>query len=283
MAVCAFVRLADPLPARIARELLFDQYQRLKPRAYDPQPVRIVDIDEASLAAIGQWPGGAPISPASSIACTRLGAASIAFDMVFPETRPDVARQHRTTPGRACGDWRRGRGTFDAKLPDNDKIFAAALADSNIVLGFGILPGENTFRPVCKAGLAFTGLDPVRSIAGFAAAIGNIPALQNEAAGLGAISISPQDNQGIVRQVPLGVERWARCLPEPGAGGSPGRARRPDDPCQVDARRTRGGAFGPGWGFRDSDDAARRVPGVFQPGGTRALRLDRPIASGPTR
>ncbi len=203
MAVCAFVRLADPLPARIARELLFDQYQRLKPRAYDAQPVRIVDIDEASLAAIGQWPW-----PRTDLArvverLNALGAASIAFDMVFPEAdrmspasigrRPDV----RAAMGADVAN------TLDGKLPDNDQIFAAALADSNIVLGFGILPGENAFRPARKAGLAFTGLDPARSIAGFAAAIGNIPPLEAEAAGLGAISISPQDNQGIVRQVPL--------------------------------------------------------------------------------
>src|SRR4051794_27517648 len=88
---CAFavgsaaVRVQDPAPLKIARELLFDTYQRIKPREYQPAPVRIVDIDEASLGAIGQWPW-----PRSELArltdrLVSLGAAAVAFDMVFPE------------------------------------------------------------------------------------------------------------------------------------------------------------------------------------------------------
>ena len=48
---------ADPGPLADARNGLFDLYQRAAPRAYDPDlPVRVVDVDEASLARIGQWP-----------------------------------------------------------------------------------------------------------------------------------------------------------------------------------------------------------------------------------
>src|SRR4029079_17099318 len=36
---------------------VFDTYLNLKPREVDPAlPVRIVDIDDASLARVGQWP-----------------------------------------------------------------------------------------------------------------------------------------------------------------------------------------------------------------------------------
>jgi adenylate cyclase len=39
------------------RLIAFDYYQRLDPQPYDPNlPVRIVDIDEKSLAMFGQWP-----------------------------------------------------------------------------------------------------------------------------------------------------------------------------------------------------------------------------------
>jgi len=39
------------------RNKVFDTYQRLKPRAYDPGvPVRILAIDEESLGRLGQWP-----------------------------------------------------------------------------------------------------------------------------------------------------------------------------------------------------------------------------------
>ncbi|HUN49827.1 MAG TPA: hypothetical protein VMU42_01870, partial [Candidatus Sulfotelmatobacter sp.] len=34
---------------------VFDYYQRFSPRAYEAAPVRIVDIDDESLAKLGQW------------------------------------------------------------------------------------------------------------------------------------------------------------------------------------------------------------------------------------
>ena len=36
--------------------LVFDTYQRMVPRSYADAPVRIVDIDDTSIAKLGQWP-----------------------------------------------------------------------------------------------------------------------------------------------------------------------------------------------------------------------------------
>ncbi|WP_442880154.1 CHASE2 domain-containing protein [Aurantimonas sp. A2-1-M11] len=52
----ALVRVLDPFPVQVARNVYFDQLQRLSPRDYVPLPIRVVDIDEASLATLGQWP-----------------------------------------------------------------------------------------------------------------------------------------------------------------------------------------------------------------------------------
>ena len=42
------LRLWDPVPVQQLRFLVFDSYQRLEPRLYDPRlPVKIVDIDNA--------------------------------------------------------------------------------------------------------------------------------------------------------------------------------------------------------------------------------------------
>jgi CHASE2 domain-containing sensor protein len=39
------------------RNFAFDAFQRQSPRAYDPNaPVRVIGIDEESLASYGQWP-----------------------------------------------------------------------------------------------------------------------------------------------------------------------------------------------------------------------------------
>jgi adenylate cyclase len=46
----------DSRQQQVLRNSLFDQYQRWQPRAAADLPVRIIDIDEASLARYGQWP-----------------------------------------------------------------------------------------------------------------------------------------------------------------------------------------------------------------------------------
>jgi adenylate cyclase len=49
-------RMAEPNILKSARNIVFDNYQRIKPRIAVPTPVRIVDIDDASLKKFGQWP-----------------------------------------------------------------------------------------------------------------------------------------------------------------------------------------------------------------------------------
>jgi adenylate cyclase len=51
------IRYADPFFLQALRLIAFDTYQRLAPESYDPNlPIRVVNIDEESLATIGQWP-----------------------------------------------------------------------------------------------------------------------------------------------------------------------------------------------------------------------------------
>ena len=132
---------------------------------------------------------------------------------------------------------------LDGKLPDNDEIFAACHS-----------------RQECRAGLWHPSRRERRSAApqsrpclhGARSRPGHRRLRRGDrqhrgfakcnAAGLGAISISPQDNQGIVRQVPLIWSDGQACLPEPGPGGSAGGAGRPDDPGPLHPGRTRGRA-----------------------------------------
>lgn len=125
--------LADPLALQTFRHHGFDQYQRWRPRDYVPVPVRIVDIDEASLAKTGQWPW-----PRTKLAqlvdqLDKQGAAAIGFDVVFAE--PD-----RTSPRRASAQWPlppSAKAVLD-DLPDHDTVFAQAIARHGVVLGFAV-------------------------------------------------------------------------------------------------------------------------------------------------
>jgi len=197
------LRIADPYEVRLARELVFDEFQRLAPRPYRAAPVRIVDIDEISLARIGQWPWPRSDLARLTMRLRSLGASAIVFDMIFPE--PD-----RLSPSHLVRqeDLRRAIGppladALAPLLPDNDELFRTSIASAPVVLGFGIAPGTDERRPILKAGLAFTGADPRAALPVFQAATSNLTLLEEAAKGIGAITLSPLDAQGVVRRVPL--------------------------------------------------------------------------------
>src|SRR5271155_5128627 len=98
------------------RNLVFDAYQRASPRPYQPVPVKVVDIDDETLAKLGQWPWPRTDVARLTQILADAGAASIAYDVVFSE--PD-----RTSPARIAQILRANPGAkshFDdiAALPD---------------------------------------------------------------------------------------------------------------------------------------------------------------------
>src|SRR5438128_12231222 len=81
----AAFRIADPAPVEELRVRTFDTFQVIEPRVKTARPVTIVDIDEKSLAKLGQWPWPRSRIADMIINLTRLGAVVIAFDIVFAE------------------------------------------------------------------------------------------------------------------------------------------------------------------------------------------------------
>ena len=135
VALLTWLRLADPYAVQTLRDLTFDSYQRIHPREAQDAPVRIIDIDEESLAEIGQWPWPRNIMAELVQRLTNLGAAAVVIDGLFPE--PD-----RLSPSRLAETL--GVSTGDANgevLPDYDQQLAAVLAASPSVLGFSVNPG----------------------------------------------------------------------------------------------------------------------------------------------
>ena len=87
------LRVANPSIVTELQERTFDAYQRIKPRAYADYPVRIADIDDASIAAYGQWPWSRARLAALTNRLAELGAAVVSYDILFAET-------DRTNPAR---------------------------------------------------------------------------------------------------------------------------------------------------------------------------------------
>jgi adenylate cyclase len=141
--------------------------------------VRVVDIDEAALAAEGQWPWPRDRLALLVERLSELGAAVIAIDMLFPE------------PDRWSPD-----GT-------NDRRFAAALRAAPTVMGFAVSPGVPALPGPPKAGFAVSGSNPLPSVPQLPGAVLPLPELREAAAGLGSLSLNNSDAGDIVRRIPL--------------------------------------------------------------------------------
>jgi adenylate cyclase len=190
------LRGQDPGFLAATRANGFDTLQRLFPRAEAELPVRIVAIDEASLEKLGQWPWPRDRLAALVDKLSAMGAAVVAFDVLFPE--PD-----RLSPSRIAAD----NGFLDKldarSLPDNDRIFAAAIGRARVVLAFSNAPGGKRPVPLLKTGFAVTGEAVSGAPPRLAAVAANLPELEEAAAGIGAINIDLASEQGVARQLPL--------------------------------------------------------------------------------
>jgi adenylate cyclase len=204
------LRVADPLPLHELRVRTFDVYQILKPRAVTQRPVVIIDIDEKSLARFGQWPW-----PRTRVAdlvrrLTDLGAAAIAFDIVFAE--PD-----RLSPAAVAETFHdldeESRARLRA-LPSSDRVLADVLRRAPAVLGESGLP-KFVPQPELKlplTGLATLGTDPRPFLLKFPGLLRNIPVLEEAAPGRGLFTIRTE-RDGIVRRVPMIMEAQGYLMP----------------------------------------------------------------------
>src|SRR5437762_4116916 len=206
----AALRIVDPAPVAALRVRTFDTCQLIDPRVKTARPVTIIDIDEKSLAKLGQWPWPRTRIADMIINLTRLGAVVIAFDIVFAE--PD-----RLNTGAVADTIRYLDEVTRAKLralPSNDQIFADAIRRSRVVLGETGLPEVLTEfdKSLPVTGLAMLGEEPRPFLLDFPGLLRNIRGLEEAAAGRGLFSIKPE-RDGIVRRVPMLMQAQGTVLP----------------------------------------------------------------------
>jgi adenylate cyclase len=206
----AALRIADPAPIEELRVRTFDTFQLIEPRVKTARPVTIVDIDERSLAKLGQWPWPRTNIADIIINLTSLGAVVIAFDIVFAE--PD-----RLNPDAAAKTMRYLDEATRSKLrelPSNDQILANAIKRSRVVLGEtglnSVMSEFDSTLPV--TGLAMLGEEPQPFLFDFPGLLRNVHVLEEAAAGRGLFTIKTE-RDGIVRRVPMLLQAQGATLP----------------------------------------------------------------------
>jgi adenylate cyclase len=204
------LRIWDPSPVARLRAVVFDTYQQINPRHFDPGlPLRIVDIDEESLKRIGQWPWPRTVLAELVKKLSGNGAAAVGFDMVFPE--PD-----RMSPANALRFWPQSDALASLraeveKLPSNDHVLAEAIGQGPVVLGFIATPQDGS-TPQSKAGFAHGGDDPKLFAPAYPGAAASLPELQDKASGAGSLNWLPEHDQ-IIRRVPMVVQVGDKLYP----------------------------------------------------------------------
>jgi len=196
------VRVVDPYPVEFMRLKLFDVYQKLKPRQVSIRPVAILDLDEQSLAEIGQWPWPRTIIADMVKNLMDMGAILVAFDIVFAE--PDRMNPESVADSIASLDDDM-RGIL-RKLPSNDTYFAETIKKSRVVLGQASY-WENIEKdqatpirsPIFVRGPK--GVSPLSFVPPVPSIVRNVNELELAAHGHGFFSLLPEPD-GVVRRVP---------------------------------------------------------------------------------
>jgi len=174
--VCLAVLLAAPAPARYLREQLFDAWQRIAPRERVSGPAVVVEIDERSLDARGQWPWPRTLVAQLIREIARAEPAAIGVDALFVEA--------------------------DRHSPDADAELAAAILGAPVVLPVAGLPHRDRRFPsaplAAPVRLDAAGAPRLPSYAGH---LQSRDELQRAARGWGLISAVA--GTGVIRRAPM--------------------------------------------------------------------------------
>ena len=205
VAIGAGLSYHEPAPVIRFREVIWDRFVALKPRAFDPSlGVRIIDIDDRSLAAHGQWPWPRTRMARLVDALKEAGAGVIAFDVLFAE--PDRTSLDRVFSDLAL-DLPDYRPPLDASQiaahPKNDAVLADAIGRVPVVLGLTVAKSDATANVVVKGTkLRYERRKDQRYLVRYGGAIAALPELQEAAAANGGLDMET-NHDGVTRRFPV--------------------------------------------------------------------------------
>ncbi len=180
---------ADATPLHALRLWGADAVLALQPAASHPSAVAVVDIDDASLAQIGQWPWPRDVLARIVDRLADAGAAAVALDILLAE--PDRLSGRRVA--RVAGD----------PAADHDTLLAHAMRRLPVVAGAAL---SSTAQQAVADGpmvgrVAVHGSLRTETLLQATSVVRPLPILEAAAAGVGVVNLYP-DLDTVMRTVP---------------------------------------------------------------------------------
>ena len=191
------IKIVNPSLVQKISFINYDFYQKVFNRG-EVQNVTIVDIDEKSIAKIGQFPWRRDIYSKILNNLNQFNPSAIAFDIVFSEEDKQNPQDLLLKLQKESDQ------LITANVLNTNKIFIDSISKSKVVLPVLGEPNdnfvENNSKPKLK--IITKGENAKNFLYSYKNKIISLEEINNAASGIGAISLIPNID-GIIRNIPL--------------------------------------------------------------------------------
>ena len=198
IAIVILIKILNPSIIKKISNINYDSYQSFFEKEFDQKDIRIIDIDDKSLAEVGQFPWRRDKVARIVDNLTKANPKVIAFDIFFSE--PD-----RENPTKIL----RELSISTDNIIDSDLEFSKSIKNSKIILPIVGLIKKNdlNYDDQKKARFIIKGQPAKNYIYKFPAGLASLKKFNDEAKGIGSISIIGSED-GTLRFVPMlvGIE-----------------------------------------------------------------------------
>ena len=195
--VCVTLKIFNPSIIQKISFINYDFYQKVFNRG-EVTDITIIDIDEKSIAKIGQFPWRRDIYSKILYNLNQYNPSAIAFDIVFSEQDKQNPKDLLTQLQKEIDK------LIDIEVPNTNKIFIDSLSNSKVILPILGEPNDSFIKNNSKPKLRVLakGNDPRDYIYKYKNKITSLEEINNAASGIGSISLIPSID-GIIRKIPV--------------------------------------------------------------------------------
>ena len=192
-----FIKIINPPLIQKISNINYDFYQKIFNRGV-VENITIIDIDEKSIAKIGQFPWRRDIYSKILENLNQYSPSAIAFDIIFSE-------KDKQNPQDLLLQLQKENDQLEnIKVINTNKIFINSIKNSKAILPIIGEPSDNFIKNNSKPKLRIItkGNDPKNFIYSYKNKITSLEEINNAASGIGSISLIPNID-GILRKVPI--------------------------------------------------------------------------------